>query len=160
MTSITRSTFSGPESSPQQLSVRKVQRIQQRIIALNTQYSHVLGGFNLALERLSKHLMTARPPQAEGRPWDASTAGLAAPVDRLALELEGLTRKLDDMVQDLSASREELGILLGLRWAKPVHASAAPADPAAGIASTGTAMPAVAPSRAATPGVGPEAGKA
>jgi hypothetical protein len=87
--------------------VQTVQRIQQRIIVLNTQYSHVLGQFNMALQRLQTHVGTARPYQA-GAVWDTKAAQLAAAVDRLAIEIESLTDRLDDLVDQLSDAREAL----------------------------------------------------
>jgi hypothetical protein len=106
------STSSGPGPTPQQSAVRKVQRAQQSMIRLNSQYSRVLAGFNLALDRLSTHLFTLRGSQP---PRDPKTAQLAAQVDRLAFDLTGLTRVLDELVVEFSAGHEELASVLGLR---------------------------------------------
>lgn len=116
----------GPGPTPQQSAVRQVQRVQQRIIALNTQFSHVLAGFNLALERLNTHLLTPRPPEAAARPWDTKQVQLASQVDRLGRELEELTGKIDELVRQLADSREELGLLLGMRTAVASVATPAP----------------------------------
>jgi chromosome segregation ATPase len=107
--------------------VQNVQRIQQRIIVLTTQYSHVLGQFNMALQRLQTQVNTARPVQAASA-WDVKAAQLAAAVDRLALEIEALTDKLDDLVDQLAESRERLETIFG--------------RPAAAVASAGAPAPA------------------
>lgn len=147
-----------PGPTPQQTAVRNVQRIQQRIIRLNTQYSHVLAGFNLALERLNMHLLTARPPH-DATPWDSTTARLATRVDRLALELEDLTSGLDQLVQEFSVGHEELGRLLGLRSPKSAPAAVVLPRSTLGVPAAPTVAPRETPPDPRPPGELPRPGR-
>jgi hypothetical protein len=122
-------SFVGPAAGespglPARTAVQSVQRIQQRIIVLTTQYSHVLGQFNMAVQRLQTHVGTTRPLQAPAA-WDAKAAQLAPQVDRLAIQIESLTDKLDELVDQLSDAREALCAL----FPQPATASAAASSP-------------------------------
>jgi chromosome segregation ATPase len=116
-------------------AVQTVQRIQQRIIVLTTQYSHVLGQFNMALQRLQTHVNTARPVQT-ATAWDVKAAQLAAAVDRLAREIEALTDKLDDLVDQLAESRERLETIFGGPAAAATAVAPAPSAPLHDISRT------------------------
>ena len=112
--SIPTGPASGAPGDTPYTAARNLQNIQQRIIALNTRYGHVLGKFNLALQRLGTHLATSRAPHNEVA-WDATATRLSEPVHRLGAELEQLTDELKTLVDQLADAREGLGAAFASR---------------------------------------------